>query len=73
MTLFHDGTGEELVRQLNRAFIPIDNSLNTLGNYYPRGALPLRANIGDVIYCKVGVIGAEGLYVYKSSGWTFIV
>ena len=62
-----------LVRQL----VQINLALGQANYFTPRNNLPLRVRVGEVFYFNAAIpttpITGEGLWIYKSTGWTQII
>jgi hypothetical protein len=64
---------------LTRRFIDVGTALGQSNHFTPRKEMPYKPQIGHVYYFNDptgagydAVITAEGLWVYKSTGYTFI-
>lgn len=61
---------------LVRMFVSINHALKDSSYYPPRNTMPAKFRVGDVFYFSNAIpttdILGEGLWVYKSTGWTQI-
>ena len=70
---------ESLKDYLSRRFIDVDNELKKPSRFPERKTMPQKPQIGNVEYFGNpathnydAAITAEGLWIFKSTGWTFI-
>ena len=67
-----EGTDLLLSEYLNRMLVNINNALGQTSFNNPLYTVPDKLQVGRVYYFGAAVlpnISAEGLYVYKSTGW----
>lgn len=69
-------TNTELSEYLTRQFTNVDFRLNNLGALPISKILPTKPVVGKLYYFSAAIpsstITAEGVWVYKSSGWAFL-
>jgi hypothetical protein len=68
-------TFDDMSDYLIRQWEAVNTSLFTTQIYEPRTIPPIKPRIGQVIYFPAAIlpdITEEGLWLYKSTGWTLI-
>jgi len=67
----------DLTGYLNRQTDSINRAFSEVNYFVPKTILPARVRIGEVHYFSAAIpttaITGEGLWIYKSTGWTLIV
>ena len=66
------GTNMELSDYLIRNFTKASNAFTDNNYNVPRDTLPKKVRVGEVYYFSTSIdanITAEGLWLYKSTGW----
>lgn len=70
------GFDNEQKDYLVRQFVKINSAFATTNSFQPRYTLPNKYQVGDVYYFAAAIpaasITGEGLWLYKTTGWTLL-
>lgn len=74
---FHQTKDVELTSHLNEQFYAIAESIRSAHQYEPTNRIPTKPAVGLTVYFEKALggtpINGEGLWIFKSTGWTQVV